>query len=229
MVVISTLTATLPIISIHFVASSALEPLIVFCSSDVLEVNLLKLLKQGVTALIVPNEHIGLAVEFYLRKNRIRIPEMLSLITWEYPAVSQVLFPPRSTISLDYHCAAKEAVSLLYEMMKKKESGKMITVPAVFVDRESIFDIKAHEKALVIGKGATLIQKKIISALQEQTMGRRELAAYLSISPNNGNFKRSLGTLLKQKIITFENTLSIHSKNQKYRIADNVTKTLIMS
>ena len=61
-----------------------------------------------------------------------------------------------------------------------------------------------------------MIQKKILSALSERPMSRRELAASLGISPENGNFRKCLGVLVKKHLVALENSANPYSRNQRY-------------
>ena len=193
-----------------------LDELMFFGSDDTLEKNLRSILARNITAVLVPNEMTSIRLEIFLHKLHARIPEDLSIVSWECPIISEALRPPRSTISHDYQAAAREAVSLLYEMMFRKLPARTISVPSKFIDRKSIFDISASEKASVAAPGKTMIQKKILSALSERPMSRRELAASLGISPENGNFRKCLGVLVKKHLVALENSANPHSRNQRY-------------
>ena len=193
-----------------------LDELMFFGSDDTLEKNLRSILARNITAVLVPNEMTSIRLEIFLHKLHARIPEDLSIVSWECPIISEALRPPRSTICHDYQAAAREAVSLLYEMMFRKRPARTISVPSKFIDRKSIFDISASEKASVTAPGETMIQKKILSALSERPMSRRELAASLGISPENGNFRKCLGVLVKKHLVALENTEDPHSRNQRY-------------
>ncbi|NMD89184.1 substrate-binding domain-containing protein [Victivallis vadensis] len=206
--------------AMHSHGIKELDELMFFGSDDTLEKNLLCILARNITAVLVPNEMSSIRLEILLHKHHVRVPETLSIVSWECPIVSEALHPPRSTISHGYQEAAREAVSLLYEMMHRKLPARTIFIPSKFIDRKSIFDISASEKASVTTPGKTMIQKKILSALSERPMSRRELATHLGVAPENGNFRKCLGILVKKHLVTLENSAAIHSRKQRYLLED---------
>ena len=110
----------------------------VFTSVNDMEPGFLDLLARKYTAVVFPYEIANLYLEPCLRKFRVRIPEDLSIVQWEYPLVSQILAPPRSTICHNHRQVAEETVSLLYDMIQRKASPREILVPSTFLNRESI-------------------------------------------------------------------------------------------
>jgi len=110
----------------------------VFASVDDMEPGFLELLARKFTAVVFPYEIANLYLEPCLRKFRVKIPEDLSIVQWEYPLVSQILTPPRSTICHNHRLVAEEAVSLLYDMIRRKAPPREIFVPSTFLNRESI-------------------------------------------------------------------------------------------
>lgn len=110
----------------------------VFASVDDMEPGFLELLARKFTAVVFPYEIANLYLEPCLRKFGVRIPGDLSIVQWEYPLVSQILTPPRSTICHNHRLVAEEAVSLLYDMIRRKAPPREILVPSTFLNRESI-------------------------------------------------------------------------------------------
>ncbi len=103
-----------------------------------MEAKFLELLKREYTAVVFPYEVANLYLEPCLRKYGVKIPDDLSIVQWEYPLVSQILTPPRSTICHDHRGVAEQAVNLLYDMIVRKASAREIYVPSTFRNRESI-------------------------------------------------------------------------------------------
>ncbi len=114
------------------------EDYTIFASYADMEPGFRKLLDAGYTAAVFPYEIANLYLEPCLRKFRVKIPEELSIVQWEYPLVSQILTPPRSTICHNHRQVAEEAVSLLYDMIRRKAPPREILVPSTFLNRESI-------------------------------------------------------------------------------------------
>lgn len=192
------------------------EKYVIFASYSNMEAGLRKLLNRGFTAVIFPYEIANLHLEPYLHQYKVRIPEDLSIVQWEYPLVSSVLSPPRSTICHDHQKAAKEAVSLLYDMILRKAPAREIFVPSAFLNRKSICDRTADRRAAVIEQGETGIQKRILSLLADHPMSPKELALSLGISPVNGNFRRCLNALSQKNLISAVD--SPHSGHLQYRL-----------
>ncbi|MBS1368718.1 MAG: LacI family DNA-binding transcriptional regulator [Lentisphaeria bacterium] len=92
------------------------------------------ILKNGISALIVCGE--GTAVfrtMNFVKSFHLRIPEDLSLITWETGEFSALATPPLTTVAQNYPELARHALSLLVS-----GTGKDIAVPCLFHDRESV-------------------------------------------------------------------------------------------
>ena len=114
------------------------EAYTIFATYDDMEPGFRKLLDSRFTAAVFPYEIANLYLEPCLRKFGVKIPEDLSIVQWEYPLVSQILTPPRSTICHNHGKVAEEAVSLLYDMIRRKAPPREIFVPSTFLNRESI-------------------------------------------------------------------------------------------
>ncbi len=78
--------------------------------------------RQGCTALICVNPQHTPKVNAALHALRIRVPEELSVIDWEFEGVSECLDPPRTSIAANYQELAKEAMDLLCEMIERHET-----------------------------------------------------------------------------------------------------------
>lgn len=97
------------------------------------------ILKNGVTALIVCGEGIAVfRVMHFLKTSGIRIPEDLSLITWEEGVFSELQQPPLTTVAQDFPALVRQALLVLTRVMQGGSVVKDISVPYLFYDRESV-------------------------------------------------------------------------------------------
>ncbi len=101
-----------------------------------------KLIKynQKVTAILTVNQNIALACLKSLKKFKIRIPEDISLITFDDLPVFELLSPSITTISQPLDLISKNAVSILMDEISHKNTRKakdQIVVPSYFQLRES--------------------------------------------------------------------------------------------
>ncbi len=97
---------------------------------------MLKLLRHPVSAVIVAHEDYGIAVSYALALAGRRVPEDLSLITYESAGVSRFCTPAQTTIAQDFTRIADEAVLLLRE-----EDGKHpqhVLLPYSLIERDSV-------------------------------------------------------------------------------------------
>ena len=87
-----------------------------------LERSLREAVREGCTALICVNAVHTLKINAALHALRLRVPDDISLIDWEYDGVSEYLDPPRTTVVTDYAGLASEAIELLTEILKAGHS-----------------------------------------------------------------------------------------------------------
>ena len=87
-----------------------------------LEEHLRRLLSFSPTALIVEGEHQGLPADHVLKQLGVRIPEELSLITFENAQGSQFMYPEHTTVCQDFDllgkCAAETLMILAFHPEK---------------------------------------------------------------------------------------------------------------
>ena len=97
-----------------------------------------KVQRDGITAILFPSEETMLKHLKVFRKRGIRIPEDISIITWESPWESCDLEPPMTTFKQDYDLLAKSAVDML-EMLLEGRSYNITNklIPYKFILRSS--------------------------------------------------------------------------------------------
>lgn len=98
-----------------------------------------EILKNGITALIVCGEGVAMfrTVEF-LKKSGIKVPDELSLITWETGELSGLLTPALTTVAQNFPELAERTFSILEDVMAGKRVKKDVAVPYLFYDRGSV-------------------------------------------------------------------------------------------
>lgn len=96
-------------------------------------------LKQGFTAFFVIHTYMAVRAQTTLISMGLRIPEEISLVTYEIEHVSSFLDPPATTLDFDYGALAKRAVAeLVLRMRKQTDSGKsVIAIPNILTVRKS--------------------------------------------------------------------------------------------
>ena len=77
--------------------------------------------REGCTALICVNSQHTLQVNAALHAMRVRVPEEISLIDWEFEGVSEYLDPPRTTVAVDFPKLATVALDLLCRMAETRQ------------------------------------------------------------------------------------------------------------
>lgn len=87
------------------------------------------LLKEHPTALIVEGEAKGIIADSTLKKLHIRIPEDLSLITFENPLVSSYLVPAHTTVCQDFDKLGKYAAETMVQYVL--ETPKRRKIPPI--------------------------------------------------------------------------------------------------
>lgn len=87
--------------------------------------------KKGMTALIVEGEQNGLIADHALKKLNVRIPEDLSLITFE-SAYSRLMFPEHTTVSQDFPSLGKAVAETLLDLTVRSHRRKTSPSTQVF-------------------------------------------------------------------------------------------------
>lgn len=78
-----------------------------------------QLLKQGVTALVAPGEDVPLWLYYYLDLCGKRIPEDVSVVTWEAPELSKLLMPRTTAVGQNF----TRIVEIAFDMLERQIAG----------------------------------------------------------------------------------------------------------
>lgn len=114
------------------------EELIVPLISNQLPELLAKMLWAKPTALICCGESAGLYVSYLLHMLNRKIPDDISLITFEQPNISAYAIPPHTTVSQDFEALATEAVNMIH----KRPTQRKVLVPYKLLKRYSVSKIQ---------------------------------------------------------------------------------------
>jgi len=93
---------------------------------------------QGITAIINAGEFAGAEFLHALNYCKVKVPEEMSLITWEMPGVSQFLSPPVTTLEQNFPELARRSFETLAELMKDKPPLQDFCVPYLLHSRSSV-------------------------------------------------------------------------------------------
>jgi LacI family transcriptional regulator len=100
---------------------------------------LIRMLNKGVSAVVVCGEALGLPVSHTLRVMGKKAPEDLSVISLENETVSQYLYPPHTTIDMNFKEVAKVAVCKLQDLLEgNKKTQAIENIKAYLIERESV-------------------------------------------------------------------------------------------
>ena len=97
-----------------------------------------KLIHAGITALIAPGEGVGQKIVRTLTLYKHRIPEDISLLSWEVPGMSKEWQPPLTTLCQDFCGLAEGVADILDALADRKSPPAVLRVPYLFHERESI-------------------------------------------------------------------------------------------
>lgn len=106
-----------------------------------LQKNIQKLYQEGFTGLIVDGESRSADVLYTLDSCNIKVPEQMSLITWEQSYVSGKLRPAITTVEQDVQQLAKKTIDLLENWWAGKQPERDILVPYRLILRDSVKNI----------------------------------------------------------------------------------------
>ena len=96
-----------------------------------------RIIRAGATALICCGESSGYRVDFALNLYRKRVPEELSVISFEN-GCSRFCTPPHTTLSQDFRRIAFESLELLELVIRDPAQGNSRQVPYTLIERESV-------------------------------------------------------------------------------------------
>lgn len=99
---------------------------------------ILSLLKKNVTAIIANDETISSEILAGIRLCGKRVPQDVSLITWEVPHFSKFQDPPLTTVSQDFSKLAESAFDLLEQIAQKKNPPLTTSIDCILTERNSV-------------------------------------------------------------------------------------------
>jgi len=102
-----------------------------------------KMLNAGATAMIVDGEDHSLRLMYALNLLNKRVPDDVSVISYEHIMVSQHLSPPHTTIKQPFREMAEESVRLVLDMAAgRRKRGEHVELSHDFVERESVKNLR---------------------------------------------------------------------------------------
>lgn len=108
-------------------------------SSDVLSRSVQDILYLGVTAIIIAPEHSVLRVMSELNRLGVKVPDDLSVVSFENIGVSQYIYPAHTTISQGFDGIVNDVVKLVGESMSNTLTmPQTILRPNRLIERESV-------------------------------------------------------------------------------------------
>lgn len=125
-------------------AGIAVDPkLICYCEDDPARHAVLQLWEQRPTAILVCGEDLSLAANAVLMQElQLRIPEDISVITYEMPLVSSILTPPQTTILQPWEEISRLAVEGMFSLISGSSQHQLNgLLPNSLVDRHSVATI----------------------------------------------------------------------------------------
>ena len=98
---------------------------------------------KKITALFACNDAMAIGVMQYLKENKIKIPEDISIIGFDNVEADLSLDPTLSTISVEKTDMGIEAIRLMAEILKNNvKSIKKVLVPVELICRKSTEQLK---------------------------------------------------------------------------------------
>ena len=112
--------------------------------ADVAERCTEQMLKEGVECIVCMDDNICLNVLNALRKFEVRIPQDLLVASFYNSRVLEEYYPPISCVNLDIGALAKQAASVLYDLLQKKEAPRRIILGYEVLLKESTNKTRKH-------------------------------------------------------------------------------------
>lgn len=96
-----------------------------------------RVIAAGYTAIFMIHQRLAVAIASSLQRLGIRVPEEISLITYEISGVTEYLHPPHTTLDFNYVELARMTVKQLKRRMKGETVPVKFNCPVKFTIRES--------------------------------------------------------------------------------------------
>eukprot|EP00831_Metopus_contortus_P054871 TRINITY_DN4628_c0_g1_i2.p1 TRINITY_DN4628_c0_g1~~TRINITY_DN4628_c0_g1_i2.p1 ORF type:complete len:209 (-),score=60.83 TRINITY_DN4628_c0_g1_i2:558-1184(-) len=97
-----------------------------------------RIIRSGATAMICCGESSGFKVDYVMNLFGKKIPDEMSIITFENPITSKYCTPPHTTIGQDFERIVSESVQQLDSAIKKSAQPNDILIDYVLTERESV-------------------------------------------------------------------------------------------
>lgn len=96
-----------------------------------------------ITAVFAASDQYALEWMQFLSRNKIRIPEDISVVGFDDIPLASLVYPGLSTVSQDIDTRAKMAVEMLHGLIEGREIGGSKLLKAKLIIRESVADIQS--------------------------------------------------------------------------------------
>lgn len=149
-------------------------------------------------AVIAADDTIAIGALNYLKKQKIKVPYDISVTGFDDCSISELVYPPLTTVSQQFDLQAKEAIKLLLKQINREEIQSDIVLPTKIIKRESCGCIKsfspstnnyAHNSDKKYKRQYKILQKKLEYSLENNN--KDEFTSYLkeTISKEYSNMK----------------------------------------
>jgi LacI family transcriptional regulator, galactose operon repressor len=92
---------------------------------------------SNVDGLIIGGESMPMQICYFLDLLKLKVPDDISVISYEVPNFSKFLLPPHTTIKQNFKALVEEAFAMLKDTKKVKTDNNVI-IPCEFIERESV-------------------------------------------------------------------------------------------
>ncbi len=115
-----------------------------FCGGLSVAGEIEQLLAMDVTSLLVCGEDLSLAANHVLLNElRLRVPDELSVVSYEIPLVSSLLHPPQTTISQPWEQLGRVAVETILSLVHQKGQPPVRKfLPNRLIERDSVLNLR---------------------------------------------------------------------------------------
>jgi len=101
-----------------------------------------KICKKSPTAIISCGEDTVIEVLYSLNLINKKVPDDISIISFEITAISKYLVPPQTTIYQNFEKIGETAVEMVRKIMKGEKVNKEIVIKNEIIERETVKEIK---------------------------------------------------------------------------------------
>ncbi len=112
-----------------------------------------KIMRQntGITAIFTCNDAMAIGVLQYLKENKIKVPEDISIIGFDDVEANLAMDPPLTTISVPMVDMGIEAMKLMTEVLQDKKVGaRKVIMPVELIIRMSTCQVQKYENSMEI-------------------------------------------------------------------------------